>query len=134
MDNTLEKLNNKISYVYELGNELYVIGRSKVFDLKYTNVTYPDYVKFFNAYKENINSSREELDKNNIGTFMYILSEFAYSEITSEANEEQIISTEDFWNNLNDDEKRSIEKQINDLSNVFYATDVIKQHPDIREN
>lgn len=106
MNNTLEKLNNKISYVYELGNELYVISRLKVFNLKYTKATYPDYVKFFNTYKENINSSREELDKNNIGTVMYILSEFAYSEITSEANEEHVISTEDFWNNLSEDYKK----------------------------
>lgn len=134
MNNVLERLNNKISYIYQVGDELFAVGRLKVFNLKYSKATHPNYVQFFNTYKENVNSDKEALEKNNIGTIMYILSEFAYSEILSEVNENNIISTDEFWNSLNDIEKKGIEKQIESLSDLFYETDVVKKYPDIREN
>lgn len=134
MDEILEILNQKISFIYELNNELFAIGHYTVLKLKDSNTVYPNLKTLFNIYKDNIDSTYEEVCKNNIASLILDISNNCSRELKLQDNKQYIISTEDFWNNLNGNERKNIEKQIDEFVDIFRIAEVNILYPGIKNN
>lgn len=128
----LEELQGKVSFIYELNNKLYAIGHSKVFDCTYSKVIAPNLKKLFSIYKSNIKSTNEELYKNEIAKIMYRLASYSNIEVKTKDNNEHIISIEEFLNNLTNEEKELIKKQVDDFGSMFKKTNMATLYPSVR--
>lgn len=127
----LEELERKIPFIYELNDKLYAIGHYKVFDCFYSKAVAPDFKKIFYFYKANSGKSYKDSNKNQISGAMYNLALYSSDEVQEMDNDKHIISIENFFSNLTNNDEIMIEKQLDEFIYMFRTMGMADLYPSI---
>lgn len=131
----------KVSFIYEVDDEIYCIGHGKIFKVSRIRIPYDNYFKkykkFIQEYQkgENNNSSKEyENHLDTVTAYIYNLINYSCDIVTSEKAEYKInnmIPVDPI--NLGEEIKNKLHKSMDIFSEIFNYLRIYEKYPDVKD-